>query len=170
MNLYAGQVESSDEARLVVQALRINTLSKLTFSDSIAFDALVKDVFPGVPFKDIEYETLREKLKEVCAENNLMANEVQVSFPSGDYRYELVTEGLLVFIDSQVLGVLRANSSEDGGSGGGPKWLWEVHPVEDHAPSFGQGREGRQAVRDESKSHATYSGKVATHGKCLEFL
>ena len=76
--LLADKVDSNVEASLVVQALRINTLSKLTFSDSIAFDALLRDVFPGVPFKDIEYETLREKLKEVCAESNLVANDIQV--------------------------------------------------------------------------------------------
>ena len=36
---------------MVVQALRVNTLSKLTFADSKRFDALVRDVFPNVPFE-----------------------------------------------------------------------------------------------------------------------
>lgn len=67
------------EAKLVVQALRINTLSKLTFSDSISFDALVKDIFPSVEFKDIEYETLAEAIREVCKESNLVIIEPQVS-------------------------------------------------------------------------------------------
>ncbi|CAL1541204.1 unnamed protein product [Lymnaea stagnalis] len=71
--------DSNLEPKLVVQALRINTLSKLTFADSSRFDALVKDVFPGVEFKDIEYETLGAAFKEVCAESNLIVNENQAS-------------------------------------------------------------------------------------------
>ena len=59
------------EAKLVVQSLRINTLSKLTFSDSARFDGLLRDVFPGVEFKDIEYETLAEAIRVVCKESNL---------------------------------------------------------------------------------------------------
>ena len=76
--LITGKVDSGLETKLVVQALRINTLSKLTFSDSIRFDALVRDVFPGIEFKDIEYETLAEAIRQVCKETNLVVNETQV--------------------------------------------------------------------------------------------
>ncbi|XP_022103094.1 cytoplasmic dynein 2 heavy chain 1-like isoform X1 [Acanthaster planci] len=67
-----------DESKLVVQALRVNTLSKLTFSDSSRFDALVKDVFPGVELKDIEYERLAQSLREICKESNLVIMETQI--------------------------------------------------------------------------------------------
>uniref|UniRef100_A0AAY5F0X4 Cytoplasmic dynein 2 heavy chain 1 n=1 Tax=Electrophorus electricus TaxID=8005 RepID=A0AAY5F0X4_ELEEL len=57
---------------LVVQALRLNTMSKLTFADSARFDALVRDVFPGVDFRDVEYEALSTALlaayEEACLE------------------------------------------------------------------------------------------------------
>ena len=46
------------EQRLVVQAVRLNTHSKLTFSDSVLFDGLIRDVFPGVEFQDFVYEKL----------------------------------------------------------------------------------------------------------------
>ena len=69
----------SVEYQLVVQALRLNTLSKLTFADSKRFDSLVKDVFPGVSFKDLEYLELEAALKEACQEANLMVIESQVS-------------------------------------------------------------------------------------------
>lgn len=59
------------ESGLVVQALRLNTMSKLTFADSSRFDALVRDVFPGVDFKDVEYETLRSALLAVYEEARL---------------------------------------------------------------------------------------------------
>ena len=77
-SLTAGKIDGGLETKLVVQALRINTLSKLTFSDSTRFDALVKDVFPGIEFKDIEYETLAEAIRQVCKETNLVVNEIQV--------------------------------------------------------------------------------------------
>jgi len=75
----AGKVDDSLEAKLVVQALRINTLSKLTYTDSERFDALLQDVFPGVEFRDIEDETLRNALKEVCAESHLGVIDSQVN-------------------------------------------------------------------------------------------
>ena len=76
--LFSAKVDGGLEAKLVVQALRINTLSKLTFSDSQRFDALVRDVFPGVEFKDIEYEDLAEAIRGVCKEQNLAIIENQV--------------------------------------------------------------------------------------------
>jgi dynein heavy chain 2 len=65
------KIDSATEAKIVVQALRINTMSKLTFADSERFDALLRDVFPGVEFRDIEYDDLRAKLKEVCDDAHL---------------------------------------------------------------------------------------------------
>ncbi|XP_030632529.1 cytoplasmic dynein 2 heavy chain 1 [Chanos chanos] len=59
------------ESHLVVQALRLNTMSKLTFADSSRFDALVRDVFPGVDFKDVEYENLSSALRAVYEEAHL---------------------------------------------------------------------------------------------------
>lgn len=61
-----------------MQAVRINTLSKLTFTDGARFDALVSDVFPGVDFKDIEYEHLAVAFREACKEKHLLVNENQV--------------------------------------------------------------------------------------------
>ena len=66
------------EARLVVQALRVNTLSKLTFADSKRFDSLVRDIFPGVDFKGVEYPELAEALRTSAQESNLMVMETQV--------------------------------------------------------------------------------------------
>lgn len=73
--LISGKVQ---EPKLVVQALRVNTLSKLTFSDGIRFDALVKDVFPGVELKDIEYHSLADAIRQHCKEHNLVVMETQV--------------------------------------------------------------------------------------------
>ena len=87
------------EAKLVVQALRINTLSKLTFSDCARFNALMKDVFPGIEFKDIEYEELAEAIRSVCEEANLRVNEIQVWSTKGQRNSNKVKQrvkGILV--------------------------------------------------------------------------
>uniref|UniRef100_W5MJK1 Cytoplasmic dynein 2 heavy chain 1 n=1 Tax=Lepisosteus oculatus TaxID=7918 RepID=W5MJK1_LEPOC len=62
---------SVKESHIVVQALRLNTMSKLTFADSSRFDALVRDVFPGVDFTDVEYEKLTAALQAVFEEAKL---------------------------------------------------------------------------------------------------
>uniref|UniRef100_A0A8C4HFM9 Cytoplasmic dynein 2 heavy chain 1 n=1 Tax=Dicentrarchus labrax TaxID=13489 RepID=A0A8C4HFM9_DICLA len=59
------------ESSLVVQALRLNTMSKLTFADSSRFDALVKDVFSGVNFTDVEDQILMQALEQVYKEARL---------------------------------------------------------------------------------------------------
>uniref|UniRef100_A0AAV2J329 Cytoplasmic dynein 2 heavy chain 1 n=1 Tax=Knipowitschia caucasica TaxID=637954 RepID=A0AAV2J329_KNICA len=59
------------ESSLVVQALRLNTMSKLTFSDCFRFDALVKDVFSGVNFSDVEDQPLMVALEQVYKEARL---------------------------------------------------------------------------------------------------
>ncbi|XP_036005544.1 cytoplasmic dynein 2 heavy chain 1 isoform X1 [Fundulus heteroclitus] len=63
--------EKIQESNLVVQALRLNTMSKLTFADSSRFDALVRDVFSGVNFTDVEDQILMDALKQVYMEAQL---------------------------------------------------------------------------------------------------
>nr|DBA32514.1 TPA: hypothetical protein GDO54_000298 [Pyxicephalus adspersus] len=60
-----------NESHIVVQALRLNTMSKLTFADCSRCDALIKDVFPGIDFKDVEYLELNAALQQVFEEANL---------------------------------------------------------------------------------------------------
>lgn len=51
--------------------MRLNTMSKLTFADSSRFDALVKDVFSGVNFTDVEDQILMNALEQVYKEARL---------------------------------------------------------------------------------------------------
>ena len=74
----SGSVDAKAESCLIVQALRLNTLSKLTFPDARLFDTLVRDVFPGIPFRDVENEKLEASLKEACQEGNLAVIDAQV--------------------------------------------------------------------------------------------
>ncbi|UJR10563.1 hypothetical protein I4U23_014763 [Adineta vaga] len=72
------EIDSKYESQLVVQAARINTLSKLTFGDSKRFDGLLQDIFPGIDLKDIEYENLRQALHEIYKEHHLLINDMQI--------------------------------------------------------------------------------------------
>lgn len=72
------EITAKYEAQLVVQAARINTLSKLTFGDSKRFDGLLQDIFPGIDLRDIEYENLRAALRDIYKEHHLSINEMQV--------------------------------------------------------------------------------------------
>ena len=75
---YLAEISSKYESQLVVQAARINTLSKLTFGDSKRFDGLLQDIFPGIDLRDIEYENLRKALHEVYKDHHLLINDMQV--------------------------------------------------------------------------------------------
>lgn len=79
VNVYFGLVDGKMEAKVVVQALRLNTLSKLTFSDLKRFDALVRDIFPNVEFQDVDYETLANAVRASAKELNLVIMPTQVS-------------------------------------------------------------------------------------------
>ncbi|KAF7250799.1 Cytoplasmic dynein 2 heavy chain 1 [Varanus komodoensis] len=74
-----GMKEKVNESHIVVQALRLNTMSKLTFADCARFDALAKDVFPGIDFKDVDYAELNNALQEVFEEANLEIIPTQVN-------------------------------------------------------------------------------------------
>jgi dynein heavy chain 2 len=49
------QVDSKEEMEIIVKVARFNTMSKLTFSDSKRFDALLNDIFPNVKITDFDY-------------------------------------------------------------------------------------------------------------------
>jgi dynein heavy chain 2 len=53
-------------------------MSNLHRGHCARFNALVKDVFPGIEFKDIEFDKLAEAIRTVCKEKNLKINEIQV--------------------------------------------------------------------------------------------
>jgi dynein heavy chain 2 len=58
-------IEYQTEFEILIKAVRVNTLSKLTFNDTSKFLALIGDVFPGVPSDDITGGELEAAIKEV---------------------------------------------------------------------------------------------------------
>lgn len=63
---------------LVVKALRLNTLSKLTAADCIRFEHLVSDMFPGVVAEEAGHHWLADALRQSCIDLHLTHNSRQV--------------------------------------------------------------------------------------------
>jgi dynein heavy chain 2 len=59
------------EALLLIKSIRVNTISKLTYSDSNRYEFLQQDMFPGIKSEDIAYEELQEAIKESLKELKL---------------------------------------------------------------------------------------------------
>ena len=56
---------------LLIKAIRINTLPKLTYTDLTKFISLIEDVFPSVESSDIDYKELTKAIEEVIASMKL---------------------------------------------------------------------------------------------------
>jgi dynein heavy chain 2, cytosolic len=70
-------VSPSKEAELVIQAVRVNTLAKLTFADTHRFNALVQDLFPGVACSDVSYDELGAAIDSAISDLKLHGIESQ---------------------------------------------------------------------------------------------
>ncbi len=64
-NSQGKEVNPEIENEILIKAVRVNTLSKLTFADTQKFLSLIGDVFPGINSSDITGGELEEAIKEV---------------------------------------------------------------------------------------------------------
>lgn len=71
-------ITQATEASLLIGALKINTLSKLTFADSVRFNGLINDVFPGSHVDDIDYGELTKYIKLALDELKLEHVDMQI--------------------------------------------------------------------------------------------
>ena len=68
-----------EEAILLIKAVKINTMSKLTFADAQRFQDLCVDLFPGVTVKDMEYAELEIHIREAMEEMQLKDIDTQIA-------------------------------------------------------------------------------------------
>ena len=73
------KVPEKKEAELLIKSIRVNTMSKLTFSDTKKFENLMSNVFMGVTVEDVKYEDLTKSIAETLKEMNFNYVERQVS-------------------------------------------------------------------------------------------
>ena len=69
---------ASLEFKLILQAIRLNTLSKLTYSDCRRFDALIGDIFPGIPFEESQHADLQSCLQRHLKDGGFYAVDRQM--------------------------------------------------------------------------------------------
>ena len=74
-----GNATPEEEAELLIKAIRVNTLSKLTFNDLKNFILLIGDVFPGISVMDIVYQKLTEAIQVVFEEEKLSLSDTQLN-------------------------------------------------------------------------------------------
>jgi len=67
------------ESSLLIGALEINTLSKLTYADSVRFQGLISDVFPGCKSEALDYGVLSQHIRDAITELKLELVESQVA-------------------------------------------------------------------------------------------
>lgn len=69
---------TDDEMNITVQALRSNTMSKLSSADCKLFDMLIADIFPNANENLPGNESLRNAVREAFTTLGLLGNDVQV--------------------------------------------------------------------------------------------
>ena len=67
------------ECELLIKAIRVNTLSKLTWADMRKFTLLLADIFPGINISDIVYEEVGTAVKAALEELKLSSNDAQIA-------------------------------------------------------------------------------------------
>lgn len=67
MKMQGVKVTPDLEYEILIKAVRVNTLSKLTYQDTSKFLALIGDIFPGVKSADISGGELEEAIVSVSA-------------------------------------------------------------------------------------------------------
>ncbi len=92
------KVDNEAEAKILVQALRINTLSKLTAGDSKKFTALCEDIWPGLSVQDVSYKDLEAAIQDTLVELKLQVIPSQIRkilqfYEAGNQRMGVVIVG-----------------------------------------------------------------------------
>ncbi|EJW74082.1 hypothetical protein WUBG_15008, partial [Wuchereria bancrofti] len=77
-NLLSANRMDKNEVQVVVDALTLNTLSKLTFEDSKRFSILIDDVFSNVKKDTVQIEDLLEPIKLVANELKITVTDMQI--------------------------------------------------------------------------------------------
>eukprot|EP00727_Mastigamoeba_balamuthi_P008574 m51a1_g4339 putative cytoplasmic dynein 2 heavy chain 1 isoform x1 (4695) ;mRNA; f:164362-180818 len=103
-------VDKTRESEIIVQAARVNTLSKLIHADRERFKGLIKDLFPNATSADVEDEELQAAVRTVLEKQKLAVLDTQ------KYKIMQLNENL-----KQRMGVVVV-----GPSGCGKSVLWRT--------------------------------------------
>jgi dynein heavy chain 2 len=71
-------ITQANESSLLIGALKINTLSKLTYADSVRFNGLIQDVFPASVTDEIDYGVLQTNIHAALDDMKMEHVESQI--------------------------------------------------------------------------------------------
>lgn len=77
-NKSANNISKVEELGIVVSTLRMDIISKLTFSDTIKFNAIIGNIFKDISIENMDNDVLKKALIECYSELKLIVNERQV--------------------------------------------------------------------------------------------
>lgn len=71
----------AEECSVAVRALELNTISKLTFDDSVLFKSLISDIFPEMKITNSPqlYDALTERIRIAAEDMGLQISQRQVN-------------------------------------------------------------------------------------------
>lgn len=99
-----------EESEIIIKALSVNTISKLTSDDASVFEGILSDIFPNIVAPSINYSDLEKAIKDVLTEKHLQIIPTQI-------------QKILQFYEAikQRMGVVVV-----GPSGSGKSTCWQV--------------------------------------------
>ncbi|KAL1506398.1 hypothetical protein ABEB36_005769 [Hypothenemus hampei] len=71
-------LSKDEETNVIINTLKLNIVSKLTYSDAKKFDEIIESVFKSVSMENFNDENLKNAIIKSYSELNLIANERQV--------------------------------------------------------------------------------------------
>ena len=98
------------EMNILIRAVRLNTLSKLTFVDTRRFNGLLNDIFPGIPFEDETFPEIEVHFNKYISEKNFVLVQNQLLKCTELYEQMNHRMGVLIV----------------GPSGSGKSFLWRA--------------------------------------------
>ena len=90
------KVSSTPEDQLCLQALKDVNMPKFTESDTILFESIITDLFPGVQQPNKDWDQLLESMETVCTERKLIAKPEFLKKAIQIYETVMVRHGLML--------------------------------------------------------------------------
>ncbi|KAM0792972.1 hypothetical protein ACM66B_002727 [Microbotryomycetes sp. NB124-2] len=87
---------STAEQEILIQSVTETIVPKLVAEDVPLLKGLLADVFPGVEYKPVDLDKLREHILAVCAEKNLVADDIWMQKIIQLYQIQNIQHGLMM--------------------------------------------------------------------------
>ncbi|KXS20765.1 hypothetical protein M427DRAFT_130976 [Gonapodya prolifera JEL478] len=88
--------EPRAEQQILIQSIRETVAPKLVADDVPLLQSLVADVFPGVDYVPFELDKLKNEIKKVCLERNLVDGDLWMEKTIQLYQIQIIHHGVML--------------------------------------------------------------------------